>query len=226
MSEFNIKHLAAGYGYIKEGDDEPSYTDEYIPKHFWTELGEVYLSMFDNKEEEFKLNLPPLIARLQHINPKSVLEVGCGFGRILPFVQQSFGGIEKLIGIEHSQTMLDNHSRYLKMFKDKIDPKYQMVLGDAKELPFEDNEFDVTYSHVCLTHIPAKDIPQVTSEIARVTKKWIVHLERFNFPYEHPSQHRWSHCLPECYPKDSWELWENVMINLKHKTCCVVFKQI
>jgi len=85
-------------------------------------------------------------------------------------------------------------------------------------------------THVCLTHIPPQFIGQVTSEISRVTKKWIIHMERYAFMYEHPSQHRWSHLIPPFYiDTQKWDLWECGPVKKNDYTYCtklMVFRRI
>lgn len=211
-----------------------NYLGEYHPKSFWEEWGKYYLETFtspqnkDGKstllENRLLLNLHELLARIQRLEPESVLEVGCGFGRCLPFVLDNVPSIKRLVGIEFASTMFKSAEPYLKAYYrgDEI----KLIQGDASNLPFKDNEFDLIYTHVCLTHIPPGRIPRVTSEIARVARKWIIHIERFNFLFEHPNQHRWSHCLPPFYLSKKWDLHEGEALTKKpdHHTKIYVFK--
>ncbi len=223
MSEFTVKDIKSIMLEGTKGD----YIGIYNPESFWETYGNIYLGLFDNKEDNFRLNVQPLISRIYNIKPKSILEVGCGFGRNIPFIKGNVPGIERFVGLEFSKTMLDKSEEYFKVFKsDEFNPnEVELINADARDMPFEDNAFDLVYTHVCLTHIPPKYIKQVTEEIARVSKKWIIHFERFNYMYEHPNQHRWSHCLPPFYLCLDWELWEQDIVNKKHFTNAIVFKK-
>lgn len=228
MNEFSIRDIANIY----TKKEKTNYLGEYIPEHLWEEFGKVYLNTFTKGKEKnrdnFKLNIDALIPRISLIQPKEVLEVGCGFGRCIPFVVMNTEWLKKITGIDFSQTMLNDSKRYFNQFKevDMIVKKTKLIRADAKRLPFKDKSFDLTYTHVCLTHIPPEYIGEVTSEISRVTKNWIIHIERFRFLYEHPNQHRWSHLLPPYYLDKGWQVWDCEMTKEEHDTIIIVLKAV
>lgn len=203
-----------------------NYTGAYNPNKFWDEFGRHYLKTFsltkDQKGEDIQLNIIPLIARIRDFNPKSVLEVGCGFGRCLSFVDSNVSSVERLEGIELSPTMIEQSEKYFKWAFPNRKTKIKIIEGNAASLPYKDNEFDLIYSHVCLTHIPCEAIPSVTKEISRVAKKTIIHFERFKYPYEHSLQHRWSHMLAPYYMDLGWYMHENSIVHEKHNTNSLV----
>lgn len=234
---FTPYNLSETYSHrIKE-----NYTGYYEPESFWAEMGKYYLKTFisnskeesDTKDEdEFKLNskgsrlelnAQQLIARLRALNPIKILEVGCGFGRLIPFIIGNVPSVEELIGVEFSSTMIENSKLYLKHYDTQ--GKTKIIQGDARDLPFEGKHFDTTYTHVCLTHIPPKYIDKVTREISRVTKKWIVHIERFAYLYEHPNPHRWSHMIIPHYLNLGWKVHEYDEMHKEHKTKILVLKK-
>jgi ubiquinone/menaquinone biosynthesis C-methylase UbiE len=78
---------------------------------------------------------------------KKVVDIGCGYGRnrkIVEFVGGEWIGVEPFEGGAHT------------------------VVGDAENLPFEDNTFDVAIMDAVLEHIP--DVSKAFSEVARVLK--------------------------------------------------------
>lgn len=206
-----------------------NYLAEYHPESFWGDAGPLFYNMFDVERKQIKdklnieINLSELVARVYNIKPKSVLEVGCGFGRCMPYINDNVKSIEKYIGIELSSSMIEMSKKYLMNYSGKDD--FKIIQGNASKLPFNDNEFELTYTHVVLTHIPPEIIPKVVDEICRVTKNWIVHIERFRFPYEHPTQHRWSHMLAPMYMERGFEMWDNSVINDKDYTNALVMKR-
>jgi len=210
-----------------------NYLGEYIPEKFWSEVGEIYDYYFRDKKGRFiyhgnennslTLNLPQIISRINEFQPKSILEVGCGFGRCLPFVMQAISSLEKIVGVEFSPTMIEQSKDYLTTYY--RGNEIQIVNGDARVLPFKDKEFELIYTHVCLTHIPPEFIHQVVSEISRVAKDAIVHVERFAFLYEHPNPHRWSHLLPPLYIEKGWKLHEYDNIKKEHETKILVLRR-
>jgi SAM-dependent methyltransferase len=230
MKEYTLEDLAT-YASDKVLSN---YTAIYNPEKFWEDYGKIYRNTFskDKKDKEsgnsVNLNVDMIASRVFNIQRDyenkdiKVLEIGCGFGRILPNVLLGCN-LSKIYGVEHSPTMIEDSKNYLKNFDKAGD--IEIRLGKAQQLPYEDKSFDLSYTHVCLTHIPPKDIPAVTKEISRVTKGWIIHVERFSFPYEHPNPHRWSHLLVPYYLDLGWEVVENSPIHETHKTNILVLRR-
>ncbi len=86
-------------------------------------------------------------------NPKTVLEIGKGFG-LLVFV---------LEGLGVKVTTLDIDQR--------LNPK---VVGDVRKLPFRNNSFDCVVCFEVLEHLPFKDFSKGIGEMRRVTKKHVI----------------------------------------------------
>ena len=228
MSEFTFWDLEKG----KETNNKVNFTGEYKPKSFWEVYGDYYHRTFsihgDNKIDGFDLNVPGLLGRLERLPSKRVLEVGCGFGRVMSYIMRNLPKVEEVVGIEHSSTMIKKSKAWfddLKFTKEEKS-KIKIINARAQELPFPDKSFDIIYTHVCLTHIPPEDIEQVTKEISRVTRNWIIHIERFAYLYEHPQQHRWSHLLPSFYTKLGWKIHEYDTINEGHDTRVLTLKRV
>lgn len=97
-----------------------------------------------------------------------VLEVGCGTGLVLSRLAR-FARTAK--GVDLSEGML------AKARERGLD----VVVGSALELPFANDQFDVTCSFKVLAHIP--DIEKALAEMARVTKPGGMILAEFYNPY-------------------------------------------
>ena len=106
---------------------------------------------------------------------KKILEIGCGTGRVSRiFALNKFN----VTGVDVSRNMLDKAIEKSK--KENWD--FTGVLSDARELPFEDNEFDIVYC-VHVLHL-IKDWKRVIAEALRCSKskRFVnVNLERTNF---------------------------------------------
>jgi len=213
---------------------------EYDPKVFWEELGKDYVFTFSEplKEGEKDLlrnnqinkNTSNIIGKLKCFEPKTVLEVGCGFGRCLVQVLEDVTTIEKLYGVDLSSTMIDGYNGWKRelikqhRFSEDFFKKIHVQQARAQELPFPDKSIDMVYTHVCLTHIPPEDIPGIVKEISRVARKGIIHVERYAYPYEHPHVYRWSHSFEPMYMELGWTMHENYMCNERDYTKCVTFR--
>ena len=222
MSDYTDEELVKSI----KGGKKINYTATYNPETFWKSMGSWYHTSFgsnDPKRSDIMENIKGIIGRIHEIGDVSqLLEVGCGFGRCMPFILETCKNVKKVTGVEFSPTMIKNSKVYLGKF-----PKggIEIIQGNAKKLPFEDKSFDLVYTHVCLTHIPPKDIPRVTSEISRVARRYILQVERFKFPYEHPSPHRWSHLLAPMYLDLGWEIMEHDVIHKEHDTKVLVLRR-
>jgi len=207
----------------------------YDNKKFWDEYGKDYIHSFGNDdqkkmEENLLLNARQLVNRIIHLCPlDNILEIGSGFGRILGWmwVNRDYIKFKRLEGIEISKAQIDNGLQYFKDCKlETDDPLFpKMVLGDAANLPYKDKEFDLIYTHVCLTHIPPDKLRGVLNEINRVARKFIILTERFQFPYEHSMPHVWSHDLPPFFRERGWDMINCAEIHSEHKTKVYVMER-
>ncbi|MBU0612771.1 class I SAM-dependent methyltransferase [Patescibacteria group bacterium] len=98
----------------------------------------------------------------------SVLDVGCGNGRLLHFLNRYR---VKYVGIDVS-------SKLLKIAKQLVDEKictsitsHSFIEASAEKLPFADRTFDIAFAIASLYHIPSKELRQRSiNEISRVLK--------------------------------------------------------
>lgn len=87
------------------------------------------------------------------------IEVGCGFGRITPWIAR--------YSKEHYA--VDPEPELLKLAS-KSYPKVNFVKATAQKLPFPDGHFDLVVSFSVLHHIPPVEFEKSVKEIKRVTK--------------------------------------------------------
>jgi ubiquinone/menaquinone biosynthesis C-methylase UbiE len=90
----------------------------------------------------------------------SILDVGCGTGIHLEMYRK-FGC--KLFGIDTSPAMLQ-------MARARLDDSADLRLGDATQMPYDDQLFDLVLCMLALHEMDAKDRGMVISEIRRVLK--------------------------------------------------------
>lgn len=119
---------------------------------------------------EIRIN-GPIYDFKEIVSNKKVVDIGCGYGRNRKVVESVGGewiGVEPFEGGAHT------------------------VVGDAEDLPFEDNEFDVAIMNAVLEHIP--DVSKAFSEVARVLKPggvfigYVAYMECFHeISYSHLS---------------------------------------
>ena len=121
---------------------------------------EKYFSYYINRAK-----LKVILDNFRVLEPKKVLEVGAGFG-ILGLEVSDYCG--RLKGIEISDRLKIAKSNLKQSGKRNV----SFVYGDATNMKFDDNSFDMVYCSQVLEHIPGCE--KAIREISRVTKKNVI----------------------------------------------------
>ena len=91
-----------------------------------------------------------------------VLEIGCGPGDITRDLAER-SEVATAVGLDPSSIMVararEKHGEF---------PELSFEVGDARELPFDDESFDAAIFHTCLCHVPGPD--KALTESARVLR--------------------------------------------------------
>jgi SAM-dependent methyltransferase len=133
-----------------------------------------------------------LVRMIEHVRPRSVLEVGCGNGINLILLSGSFPDIE-FAGVELTR---EGHEAALEFQRHEALPeamqsyaplplkdttafrRIRFIRGNAAELPFGDNDFDLVYSILALEQMEQiRD--RALAEFARVAGKYTLMIEPF-----------------------------------------------
>src|SRR5262249_51146497 len=108
------------------------------------------------------------------------LEAGCGTGYLSHLIQRERGW--PIVPLDYSWDGL--------RYASEIGVE-RVAQGDARDLPFADGTFDLTFSIVVLAHIPPGDEGRAARELARVTKRGglvVVRTSAFQFLRSHHSE--------------------------------------
>lgn len=119
------------------------------------------------KSNLFRQFLPP-----ERLSSARVLEVGSNVGVQLKILQTVNPKVE-LYGLEPMEYAI----RKGRVYHGDI----QFTQGNAFEIPFNDNSFDVVMTNTVLIHIHPADLPRALSEIHRVTRRFI-HFHEYYAP--------------------------------------------
>lgn len=93
-----------------------------------------------------------------------VLDVGCGDGRLTLDLAE-FVHPGRCVGIDVDELAVGSARRGARSIHDR---HTRFLTGNALDLPFEDDSFDLAHAHQLLAHVP--DPVQVLREMARVTR--------------------------------------------------------
>ena len=126
---------------------------------------ELFTKEYYEKVEKYRYRFESEIfsfAQFTRYNKMKVLEVGVGMGT--DFHQWIRAGA-KAYGIDATKKGIEHTSRRLEL--NNVKPIY-LKIGDAENLPFDDNYFDLVYSWGVIHHTP--DTEKALREIVRVTR--------------------------------------------------------
>lgn len=93
-----------------------------------------------------------------------VVDIACGKGTTSVYLAKRYGC--EVVGIDISEDLISQSNRLAK--NERLEGQVSFHTGDALDLPFEDNEFDVAVSQAML--ILVDDKKKAISEALRVTK--------------------------------------------------------
>lgn len=99
--------------------------------------------------------------------PTKILDVGCGTGHLLEVCDRSLKTSHhtavkpSFYGIDLSQYLITNAKQRF--------PSYEFEAGDATQMPYPDETFDLVYIAAVLAHVPSA--VDILKEMVRVTKK-------------------------------------------------------
>lgn len=118
-----------------------------------------------------------ILEKLEELQPKTLLEVGCGFGRNIKFIAENYPFKLKITGVDFSDSMLKSARSFLSSTK-RASVSIELLRENILSLPFGNSSFDAVLCHGALMHIKPQDIKKATSELKRVTKKWLFLIEQ------------------------------------------------
>lgn len=144
--------------------------------------------------------LPPTEGQ---IKPR-ILEGGAGCGKTSKIVYNLLDGNVDLHCVENSDCyynqMLENFENTT--YPPKITVKATTHLGSIHDLSiYKDRTFDMVYTHTVLMHIPFISAVQSIQELARISDKYVCHVENLNDK---------TNCV---YPQKAWQPFNKLMIN-------------
>ena len=140
-----------------------------------------------------------------------VLEVGCNIGLQLELMYRL--GFKQLYGVDVNQKAINSA---------KTKPYLCCMYGEAQDLPFKDDYFDLVFTSGLLIHIPPEQLTKVLYEICRTSKKYIMGYEYFNdkeimIPYRGKNNMLWKNDWVKQYLEvfPGLEVLQEVKIPLK-----------
>jgi SAM-dependent methyltransferase len=81
-------------------------------------------------------------------------------------------------------TAINTSAEHINLIKQRY-PEIEVVVGDARDLPWPDKHFDIVYSNAVIEHVgDFESRKKMAAEIMRVGKRWFVTTPNRWFPFE------------------------------------------
>jgi SAM-dependent methyltransferase len=146
------------------------------PRRYWTlRGGEDYFREQEGQPARAR-RAEWIAGRLARYEPRSVLEVGCGYGKLLRELRRRLD--VPIVGVDFSPTQLHHARRYL-------GPRagIELLLGRGEQLPFADGSFDMVVTSAVILHNPPPAAERIRREVLRVARRFAAHNEETGVSY-------------------------------------------
>ena len=136
-------------------------SDEWLArgKRYW---GEHQISN-DDVKQSFLLQEDAIIKLLGLFDWHRILEVGCGYGRILKRIREAFPKAQ-ITGLDISIEQIKNAKELLRDVEFSVQDIYNGI-------PFKDKHFDVVFTSEFMMHVPPENLQDVYNELKRAGKR-------------------------------------------------------
>ena len=147
----------------------------YNPGEYWKERGKVYKQNF-KYDKNFKLQEEILTDYLKNLSFSTVLEVGCGFGRVTRLLLSTFPQIKEYFAFDLSPHQIENAKLNIQDVNGAKE-KIEFMVSDIQSFQ-SDKKYDLVIASEVFMHV-------LPSEINRVIRKLI------NYSGEHVCNIDW-----------------------------------
>ena len=141
--------------------------------------------------------VPDFIEYYSLDNNCSLLDIGSGKGFMLRDFKEALPGLQ-IRGIDISEYAIQNSLGDIKDYQD---------VGDAKDLPYEDDSFDLALSIVTLHNLPREECAQSLKEITRVSKNSFITLDAYSNDEEKSAMNDWNLTALTVMHVEEWKLF-------------------
>lgn len=140
----------------------------YDPKQYWLQRGRVYKENF-RTNKRFELQQKTLVEYLKGIDFTTVLEVGCGFGRITRLISSNFE-LERYLAIDVSPDQIANAREYVSS------QKVNFEVSDVQSLILAE-KYDLVIACEVLMHVLPDEISSVVKKLVSLSRKHIINID-------------------------------------------------
>lgn len=164
---------------------------KYDPLEYWTERGKYYQAQYKHDSKK-QIQEEALLSSLKSLSFSSVLEIGCGFGRITKLLISNFPTVD-YTAVDLSPDQIKNAKKY-------TDSKnVQFLVCDIQSFNSE-KKYDLVIACEVLLHIKPEEIGDVIKKLLTLSNRYLVHVDWYeNNPPSKVASHNFMHNYPQIY---------------------------
>lgn len=165
---------------------------EYVPKDYWLREGATYMERF-RRTKEFQLQERLLVDCLKNLDPpfSTVLELGCGFGRITKLLLSNFD-IKEYAAVDLSPEQIENARRYVG------DNRVKFIVSDMQSFQ-SDKKYDLVIASEVLMHVLPSEIGQVVAKLVGMSRHHVVNIDWYEEKPRAGAPHNFIHDYEAAY---------------------------
>ena len=170
---------------------------KYDPKKYWLERGKGFVQEHLYEKEKYRKQENILLNYLRKLEFSSVLEVGCGFGRMTQLLLKNFE-IKDYLATDISPHLVNSAKKLCQNFTN-----VQFKVSDITDLQLN-NKYDLVIGSEVLMHIRPTDIEQTIVKLIQYANKHVVNVDWYQKqkPVIHAG-HNFVHDYEKIYNKNS-----------------------
>ena len=144
----------------------------YLPFQYWRQEGKTYQQNF-KPNKHHKIHEKLLVDLLKRLEFSTVLEVGCGFGRITKLMLNNFKGIKEYDAIDLSPDQIENAKRYVNS------PLVKYQVSEIQAFNPNGKKYDLVLISEVLLHIMPSEIKAVMEKLISLSNKHVVNIDYY-----------------------------------------------
>jgi SAM-dependent methyltransferase len=145
-------------------------------RKYWTLRGGHDYFREQEGQEARALRAKWVAERVAAYRPESILEVGCGYGRVLCELEERLD--VPITGVDFSPTQLQMAHQFL-----PGPSRTALILARGERLPFADHSFDMVLTSAVILHNPPEAAEAIRREVLRVARRFTAHSEETDVSY-------------------------------------------
>lgn len=165
---------------------------KYDPKSYWEKRGRVFAKENPYSLHEYRKQEEEFVNYLKSIQFSSVLEFGCGYGRMSKIMLENFHP-SRYVGIDISPDLIIEAKQLTSRFPDC---RFEnTAIQDFKS----DEKFDLVFGTEVLQHVKPSELDTMVDRLVGLSNKHIINLDVYNKNIRNMAKHNFIHDYGKAY---------------------------